>query len=85
MAWHTDPSLKHLPSAGPMMGQRACSSLLLNSFSSSLQNRAYNVSMHVAIFFFRLLEILFFTGLAGSAVVILISFVEDFKELFGED
>ena len=41
--------------------------------------------MHVAIFFLRILEVLFFTGLAGSAVVILISFVEDFKELFGED
>lgn len=34
---------------------------------------------------FRLLEVLFFTGLVGSAVVVLISFIEDFKELFGED
>jgi len=28
---------------------------------------------------------MFFVGLAGSAVVVLISFVEDFKELFGEE
>jgi hypothetical protein len=41
--------------------------------------------MVVAVFLMRLLEIMFFVGLAGSAVVVLISFVEDFKELFGED
>ena len=41
--------------------------------------------MTLAIIFVRLLEVLFFVGMAGSAVVILISFVEDFKELFGED
>jgi hypothetical protein len=28
---------------------------------------------------------MFFVGLAGSAIVILIAFVEDFQELFGED
>jgi len=33
----------------------------------------------------RLLEVMFFVGLAGSTIVILISFVEDAKELFGED
>jgi hypothetical protein len=33
----------------------------------------------------RLLEVLFFLGMAGSAVVMLISFVEDGKELFGKD
>jgi hypothetical protein len=41
--------------------------------------------MTLAILLIRLLEVLFFVGLAGSAVVILISFFEDFKELFGED
>lgn len=41
--------------------------------------------MHVLVFFMRLLETLFFVGLAGSAIVVLISFFEDFKELFGED
>ncbi len=32
----------------------------------------------------RLLEIVFFTGVAGSAVVVVISFIEDFNELFGD-
>jgi hypothetical protein len=32
-----------------------------------------------------LLEIMFFVGLAGSTVVVLISFVEDGRELFGKD
>ena len=41
--------------------------------------------MVVAVFFMRVLEVMFFVGLAGSAVVVLISFVEDFKELLGED
>ena len=33
----------------------------------------------------RLLEVMFFIGLAGSAVVVIISFVEDGIELFGKD
>ena len=41
--------------------------------------------MAIALFAMRALEVLFFAGLAGSAVVILISFVEDGKELFGKD
>lgn len=41
--------------------------------------------MTIVVLLVRLLEVLFFVGLAGSAVVILISFFEDFKELFGED
>ena len=35
--------------------------------------------------FIHLLSTIFFIGLAGSAVVIAISFVEDFHELFGPD
>ena len=31
------------------------------------------------------LEVMFFVGLAGSAVVVLISFIEDGKELVGKD
>jgi hypothetical protein len=31
------------------------------------------------------LEVMFFVGLAGSSVVVLISFWEDGKELFGKD
>ena len=37
-----------------------------------------NLGMHI-------LEGMFFLGLAGSAIVVLISFVEDAKELFGEE
>jgi hypothetical protein len=33
----------------------------------------------------RSLVAMFFLGLAGSAVVVLISFVQDGKELFGKD
>jgi hypothetical protein len=47
--------------------------------------RGYNRGrMLVAIFFMRLIEIVFFTGIAGSAVVVVISFVEDIHELLGE-
>ena len=41
--------------------------------------------MLFAVFAMRLLEIMFFVGLAGSAVVVLISFFEDGKELVGRD
>jgi hypothetical protein len=41
--------------------------------------------MLVAVFAMRVLEVMFFVGLAGSAIVVLISFVEDGKELFGKD
>lgn len=43
------------------------------------------LSMHLAVIAMRTLEVLFFCGLAGSAVVVIISFVEDAKELFGDD
>ncbi len=41
--------------------------------------------MHFAVIAMRVLEAMFFAGLAGSSVVVLISFFEDAKELFGED
>ena len=41
--------------------------------------------MGIAFVGIRILEVMFFVGLAGSAVVVLISFIEDGKELFGED
>ncbi len=41
--------------------------------------------MGLAIFGMRFLEVIFFLGLAGSAVVVVISFIEDGKELFGKD
>jgi hypothetical protein len=40
--------------------------------------------MVVAIFLMRLLEVLFFAGVAGSAVVVVISFIEDIHELMGD-
>lgn len=41
--------------------------------------------MVLALLAMRVLEVMFFVGLIGSAVVVLISFVEDGKELFGKD
>jgi hypothetical protein len=41
--------------------------------------------MHILGFFVILLEIMFFVGLAGSSIVVIISFIEDGKELFGKD
>jgi len=41
--------------------------------------------MVLALLAMRLLEGMFFVGLAGSAVVVLISFYEDGVELFGKD
>jgi hypothetical protein len=41
--------------------------------------------MQIAIFAMHALELMFFVGLAGSTVVVVISFIEDGKELFGKD
>jgi hypothetical protein len=41
--------------------------------------------MILATIVIRLLEALFFLGMVGSVIVMLISFVEDGKELFGKD
>jgi hypothetical protein len=41
--------------------------------------------MSFAQFGIRLLELMFFAGLVGSAIVVLISFVEDAKELVGDE
>jgi hypothetical protein len=41
--------------------------------------------MPIAIFAMRVLEVMFFVGLVGSSVVVIISFIEDGKELFGKD
>jgi hypothetical protein len=38
----------------------------------------------LGLFFMHVLTILFFVGLAGSSLVVILSFVEDLKELFGE-
>jgi hypothetical protein len=49
------------------------------------QKARYNLFMVVVTFLMRVLELMFFLGLAGSSVVVLISFYEDGKELFGKD
>lgn len=41
--------------------------------------------MILAILATRVMEVLFFLGLIGSAIVVVISFFEDGKELFGKD
>ena len=41
--------------------------------------------MLLAIFAVRALEVMFFVGLVGSTVFVLISFIEDAQELFGKD
>ena len=41
--------------------------------------------MNLIAFIMRVMEAMFFVGLAGSAIVVLISFIEDGKELFGKD
>ena len=41
--------------------------------------------MAALVFLMRALEVAFFVGLAGSAVVVLISFVEDFAVLIHRD
>ena len=39
----------------------------------------------LGIFAMHVLEVMFFVGLVGSSVVVIISFIEDGKELFGKD
>jgi hypothetical protein len=43
-----------------------------------------SMTMLVAIFFMRLFEVMFFAGVAGSAVVVVISFIEDIQLLVGD-
>ena len=40
---------------------------------------------HLALFFIDFLVTIFLLGLAGSAIVVFLSFVQDFHELFGDD
>ncbi|MGB6690525.1 MAG: hypothetical protein WBE76_22035 [Terracidiphilus sp.] len=40
---------------------------------------------HIFEFLIVMLEVMFFVGLAGSSIVVLISFVDDAQELFGKD
>jgi hypothetical protein len=59
--------------------------LVLSENTVEKQETEYNLLMHFAIFAMRALEVIFFTGLAGSCIVVAISFIEDGKELFAPD
>ncbi len=41
--------------------------------------------MYLARIGIHLLELLFFTGVLGSSIVVVISFVEDLHDLFGSE
>lgn len=41
--------------------------------------------MPIAIFFMRLLEVMFFLGLAGSTIVVVVSFVEYSQAFFEKE
>jgi hypothetical protein len=41
--------------------------------------------MFLGLLAMHILEVMFFVGMAGSSVVVVISFVEDAHELFGKD
>ncbi len=41
--------------------------------------------MTLVVVLMKVLEVLFFVGLAGSSIVVFISFFEDAKELFAKD
>ena len=72
---HIAPSLKH-----PLQKH----GLVTSSDNFDLE-AATIVGMLFAIWGMRILEAMFFVGLVGSSVVVLISFVEDAKELVGEE
>jgi hypothetical protein len=52
--------------------------------SSMTQKGLQSLLMVIAIFFMRLFEVMFFAGIAGSAVVVVISFIEDLQLLVGD-
>ena len=45
----------------------------------------YNRRMMLARFAMHVAEALFLFGLAGSAIVVIITFIEDWSELFGKE
>jgi hypothetical protein len=58
---------------------------LCTSLRTDGEKQATIGSMFLALIAIRVLEVMFFLGLVGSTVVVIISFVEDGKELFGDD
>lgn len=50
-----------------------------------LKSRYNRCMLNIALIGMRVLELMFFVGLVGSSIVVVISFIEDGKELFGKD
>jgi hypothetical protein len=77
------PSVPFVPlSLAPSVPLSLCPSNLQIPYTL----RPYTLRMiHLEIFAMRALETIFMIGMAGSAVVVLISFVEDFRVLFERD
>jgi len=57
----------------------------VNQAACNGEKRATIKAMFLALIAMRVLEAMFFLGLIGSSVVVLISFWEDGIELFGKD
>ena len=74
---HTGPSLKHRARRRFRRDQERA--------GYDRADRATIGCMLLARFAMRVAEVLFFFGMIGSAVVVIISFVEDWKELFQKD
>jgi hypothetical protein len=54
-------------------------------FAVFAAEKDYNLCvMFVSVLSMRLCEVAFFAGVAGSAVVVIISFIEDIQELLGD-
>lgn len=92
MAAWGPPAETATPAAQPTKSLPPTTSLIASAYRVEFnpsdpveRETGYNPSMTFAIFGIRVLEVMFFVGMAGSAVVVLISFVEDFKELFGKE
>lgn len=64
------------PFSESLTSQQATAPLIVRVYNNSVLAFA-QFAMHVLVF-------LFFLGLAGSSVVVVISFVEDLNELLGE-
>ncbi|MFZ0743481.1 MAG: hypothetical protein WAM85_03700 [Terracidiphilus sp.] len=85
------PSRTHLNEASQTKKMTASKNLPKRAFffpcplNSNRQKAATIGCMHLAILGMRVLEVMFFVGLVGSAVVVIISFIEDGKELFGDE
>ena len=91
-----DPATNHVARIGPIWLffihlrrcnpsahglNRTCDCLPMETFA----NREYNIFMFLGLLAMHILEVMFFVGMAGSAIVVVISFIEDAQELFGED